>query len=222
MGRKPESKSKLSSFELGDIILILLARRRKPLSRAFAGTARFSGADLLEALPDRTACPVKISPRRLCGDFSQGRTLRGGESTQKMLYKSQRVFRESTRTCIETCMEDGRGFACTHRLYHTENSGFVTVSTSFENGSNHPAMLEMLSSFTLGMLSPFALDEGAGTLEWWRMRSAWSAEGRLIHESAEHAHMEPSWQHTGSMSTRWGQVGSMPGAGLFPVYRRGR
>lgn len=216
MGRKPESKTKLSSFELGDMILTYWLGEKSHLAGLSLVPRDLAGLTCSKPCRIEPLIQLKLARDDYAGDFSQGRTLRGSESTQKMLYKSQRVFRESTRTCIETRMEDERGFACTHRLYHTENTGFVTVSTSFENGSDQPATLEMLSSFTLGMLSPFALDEGVGTLEWWHMRSAWSSEGRLVHESAEHAHMEPSWQHTGSMSTRWGQVGSMPVRDYFP------
>lgn len=216
MGRNPETQTRLASFELGDLTLTYWLGEQ----------SRQAGLSLVPTSLASLTCPkpCRVEPLvqlKLIGDdypgnFSQGRTMRGSASTQKMYYKDQRVFREANRLCIETRMEDERGFVCFHRLYHTDGAGFVTISTSFENKSDRSVSLEMLSSFTLGMLSPFAADEGVGTLELWRMRSAWSAEGRLVHESAEHAHMEPSWQHTGSMSTRWGQVGSMPVRDYFP------
>lgn len=216
MGRNPETQTRIASFELGDLTL----------TYCLGEQGRQAGLSLVPTSLASLTCPkpCRVEPLvqlKLIGDdypgnFSQGRTMRGSASTQKMYYKDQRVFREANRLCIETRMEDERGFVCFHRLYHTDGAGFVTISTSFENKSDRSVSLEMLSSFTLGMLSPFAADEGVGTLDLWRMRSAWSAEGRLVHESAEHAHMEPSWQHTGSMSTRWGQVGSMPVRDYFP------
>ena len=67
----------------------------------------------------------------------------------------------------------------------------------------------MLSSFTLGEISPFTVDHSPERLFIYRMRSNWSAEGRLIRESVEQLHLEPSWGYGNPVISRWGQVGSV-------------
>ena len=84
------------------------------------------------------------------------------------------------------------------------------------NAGKKPVTLEMLSSFSLGGLSPFAPDDAPERLAVHRFRSTWSAEGRLESRSVEELNLERSWIGHGIACERFGQVGSMPVRGFFP------
>jgi len=86
-----------------------------------------------------------------------------------------------------------------------------------ENTGKEPLPLDLLSSFHLGHISPFAADEAPHRLLIHRFRSSWSAEGRLQSATVEALDLEPSWSRGGVSSVRFGQVGSMPVRGWFPL-----
>jgi len=67
-----------------------------------------------------------------------------------------------------------------------------------------------ISSISLAGLSPFACDDAAGRLKVHRFRSGWSAEGRLVTETIEDPHLEPSWSGATAFSERFGQTATMP------------
>ena len=54
-------------------------------------------------------------------------------------------------------------------LLLSEESEYIVTSVSFKNESDLVATLEMLSSFTLGELTPFIEDDAPEALELWRM-----------------------------------------------------
>jgi alpha-galactosidase len=74
----------------------------------------------------------------------------------------------------------------------------------------------MLSSFSLGGITPFASDDAPGRIHFHRFRSFWSAEGRHINQPIEELHLERSWSGHGVRAERFGQVGSMPVHGYHP------
>lgn len=79
-----------------------------------------------------------------------------------------------------------------------------------------PITLEMLTSFSLGGITPYAKDDAPDRLTVHRYRSNWSAEGRLDSQAIEDLHLERSWIGHGIACERFGQVGSMPVRGFFP------
>ena len=210
MAETYEKKQLLSSFTIGDMTLqYVYGEDTKTAGICLLPTA------MAHMTTDKQCRVEPLVQSKLAGDtypgpFSQGRSLRSCAFGQPMAYHSQSVREENGTTYIDTVLKDPRGYTYTHTLFYKENDEYVTVNTTFKNESEETVTLEMLSSFTMGMISPFTTDDAPDTLELWRMRSNWSAEGRLVHESAEEAHMEPSWQYIGSNSRRWGQVGSMP------------
>jgi alpha-galactosidase len=74
----------------------------------------------------------------------------------------------------------------------------------------------MLSSFSLGGMTPYAQDDAPNRLFVHRYRSTWSAEGRLDTQGIEDLQLERSWSGHGIACERFGQVGSMPVRGFFP------
>jgi len=149
------------------------------------------------------------------GAYSQGRTMRGGPSTQALKWIGQEVTTENSRTVVQTTLADGRGLECLHELIHDADSGCVSVRSSVRNVGTTPVSLGLLTSFSLGGLTPFAADDGPERLWLHRFRSNWSAEGRAVCERIENLHLEPSWGVHGIRCERFGQVGSLPTNGWF-------
>lgn len=149
-------------------------------------------------------------------DFAQGRTMRNSGSTLGLRYDKQEVVKEGDLTTIITTLKSPRGYVCEHRLMWREGDPALTVRTIIHNKSEKPITLEMLSSFSLGGITPFDPKDAPGRLVMHRFRAGWSAEGRLDTQSFEQLQLEPAWINHNASSERFGQVGSMPVNGYFP------
>ena len=144
--------------------------------------------------------------------YGNGATMAGSASTQRMKLEGQR--REGD--AIVTILSDGAGRLARHRVTWREGLRAVRVSVAFENRTGAPLTLEMIASLNLGGLTPFDAGDAHGALRLHRARSAWSDEGRMVCESIERLHLEPSWARHGWRVEKFGQVGSMPVRGWFP------
>ncbi|KAB8291036.1 glycoside hydrolase family 36 protein [Bifidobacterium avesanii] len=142
--------------------------------------------------------------------FSQGRTMRNSATVRAMRFTGQNAMEKENETVVTTTLEDPHGYVYTHTLRIGEDSRAAEITTGFANRSAEPVTLEMLSSFTLGSLSPLSRGLAPETLRIHRLRSTWSAEGRLVSEPAEDEQLEPSWQKFSANSVRFGSVGSFP------------
>ncbi len=150
------------------------------------------------------------------GAFAQGHTMRNSPSVDGLKLEEQKVDKTPEATTIITVLRNSKGCRIEHRLTaRTGESAFEIVSR-FINDSDAPVTLEMLSSFSLGGITPFAADDAPGRLQAHRFRSVWSAEGRLETRSIEELHLERSWSGAGAFSERFGQVGTMPVRRWFP------
>lgn len=148
--------------------------------------------------------------------FCQGRTLRNSASTAGLRFVEQFVERDGDETAVVTVLESEKKYRCTHRLAWRAGEPLFECSTTFVNLADTPVTLEMLTSFSLGGMTPFAADAATGQLNLHRLRSAWCAEGRLESQPLEDLQLE-SFQYQGvPASERFGQVGSMPVRGWFP------
>lgn len=109
--------------------------------------------------------------------FSQGRTMRGGETVERMAFVCQEK-RKPDRNTVEilTRFRDPRGFDYEHRVLFDRRYEALETDVLVENHSQGELVLEMLSSFTLGAVTPFEKEAQTGQLVLHRMRSTWSAE----------------------------------------------
>jgi alpha-galactosidase len=155
---------------------------------------------------------LRLADDSMVGAYGNGRTMRNSEATLGLKFHHQRA----TKHKVLTVLKHPRRFRCEHILEWVEGEQALRMSSRFINSSAEPLTLEMLASFSLGGITPFACDEAPGRLRLHRIRSAWSAEGRLDSTSLEQLHMEPSWAVHGVTGERFGQVGSMPSRGFFP------
>jgi len=157
---------------------------------------------------------------KLLGDptdeYTQGVTMRNSTSLASLHLEDQQMITEGDQTKIVTWLGSDRGYAAEHHLAWRAGDQAVTIYTIFSNRSDKPLTLEMLASFSLSGISPFAGDDAPGRLYLHRFRSNWSAEGRHEVRLAEEMGLEPSWAHHGVRVERFGQVGSMPVRGFFP------
>lgn len=150
------------------------------------------------------------------GDFSQGRTMRNSASTLGLRYDSQQVATQADRTTVVTVLRSEHGYICEHHLSWYAGDEAFEVNTVFKNQAEQPVTLEMLSSFSLGGITPFHPGDAPNRLVLHRFRSVWSAEGRLESLPIEQLHLERPWNVHGAFCERFGQVGSMPVRGFFP------
>ncbi|MCC7145117.1 MAG: alpha-galactosidase [Phycisphaeraceae bacterium] len=150
------------------------------------------------------------------GGFTQGRTLRPSAMFNEFKFVAQRVAEEQGGQRITTELKSARGDAVIHELWWHGGDQAVRVRTTYENRTDKPIGLEMLTSFNLGGISPLAADDAPERLWLHRLRSYWSVEGRLVSEPIEQLHLERSWTGHAVGAERFGQVGSMPVRGFFP------
>ncbi|MFA9464935.1 MAG: glycoside hydrolase family 36 protein [Velocimicrobium sp.] len=159
---------------------------------------------------------VKIAGDIYPGAYAGGSTMRQGESVMKLCYETQtqRFFEEKEE--IITTLWDERGYKAEHYLIWKKESKSIETYVKFYNCSLKPIDLEMISSFSLGGLTPFTKGDAYDTLRVHRLRSVWSMEGRLETRTIEELQLEPSWAGHAIRSERFGQVGSMSVNRYFP------
>ena len=192
-----------------------LVPRRKTL-RGLPYIDAIPGAEETPAYVIDSLAQVKIVGDPYPGAFAQGHTMRSSPSVDAFHFVSQTAFAENDRQIILTKLENSRRHRIEHRISWRESDKAFEVTTAFFNDSDRPVTLEMLSSFSLGGITPFHSADAPGRLRVHRFRSVWSAEGRLETQSIEQLHLERSWSGAGAFSERFGQVGSMPVRRWFP------
>jgi alpha-galactosidase len=158
---------------------------------------------------------IKMSGDDEPPQLGTGRTLLWSNDRFRLL--SQRV--EADSNTVVTTLHDATtpNLQITHRLSPGFQNLTVQSTTTFSNTSSLPVRLELLTSFSLSGITPYASDDAPLRLRAHRFRSVWSAEGRLVSDSIEQLHLERSWAGNMNFSERFGQVGSMPVRGWFPT-----
>ncbi len=178
---------------------------------------------LTEKLQDGDAFAEPLAQVRLRGDAlpgsaGNGLTLAGTPSSWGFVYRDQTTTEADGATAITTLLSDGRGYRIRHILTHRAGARAVSVQTVFENGSELPVTLELLSAFSLGGLTPFGGRRDTDRLKLHRAKSWWSAEGRIVTDVLEEMHFERSWAAWGhgTRVEKFGQIGSLPVRNYFP------
>lgn len=205
----------LSTFRVGDTDAVY---RLDPES----GRIEFTLIPVSAGLPvaERSLKDTGLTPLaeiKLRGDrnpdgFGAGRTMRHSGSTEKFRYHEQKSLDRE----VITTLRDERGYELVHHLSWRGDTPVFTVRIEFRNLSQQPVVLEMMESFALGGLGPYAGDEQFERIQLHRFRSSWSSEARHVAETAESLGLERSWAGYAVLSERFGQVGSMPVRGFHP------
>lgn len=159
---------------------------------------------------------VKLAGDAYPGGYAGGVSLRQGESTQALRFAGQRVDEDDGGITVTTDFLAGHGCAAAHILAWEKGERTLRSRTRFLNAGTEPVTLELLSSFSLGGLTPYVEGDAHGTLRIHRVRSVWSMEGRLQTDRVEDLQLEPAWDPHAVRCERFGQVGSMPVNRWFP------
>ena len=169
-----------------------------------------------ETRPLESLVQVKLLGEPYPGAFAQGHTMRNAPSLDAFAYVGQQVERADDLTTVRTTLRSAVGHVIEHCLAWHAGDSVAQVYTTFRNESADPVTLEMLSSFSVGGITPFHGYDAPGRLRVHRFRSVWSAEGRLDTQTIEQLHLEKSWSGAGAFSERFGQLGTMPVRHWFP------
>jgi len=168
-----------------------------------------------ESFPD-SLVQVALRGDTLASGFIAGHSLRNSSTTLSLRLRDQIVHEEADSLRILTRLVTPEGLCALHDLQWERHSPGFILRCSLINESSETVVLEHLSSFSIGKLSPFASDDAPGRLRLHRFQSAWSLEGRHENRSIENLHLERTWAGYGHVNLRYGQVGSQPVRGYFP------
>ena len=111
-------------------------------------------------------------------------------------------------------MQAGHGCLAEHHLLWYTGEKTLRSWVRFVNDGTETVTLELLSSFSLGGLTPYVPGDAHDTMVVHRVRSVWCMEGRLQSDTIEDLQLEPCWRAV--RCERFGQVGSMPVNHWFP------
>ena len=150
--------------------------------------------------------------------YAGGVTLRNSETTRRLAFNDQvKDTKGLKETRIRTILSDERGITAEHILLWHEDAEYVRMHTTITNNTSEKISLELLSSFSLWGLSPYADKDSSHRISLYRLRSVWSGEGRLEKTTPEELSIERSWALHAVRCERFGQVGSMPVNRFFPM-----
>lgn len=190
--------------ESKNVELQLLPALREPLPRE----AKRMGIDSLVQL--------KLVGDAYPGAYAAGGTMRQGPSVFDLRLKEQTVEEYHSVTEVVTKLKNSRSCVAEHHLIWHQGEKTVRTYVVLRNEGTESVGVEMLSSFSLGGLTPYTPGDAHGTMKIHRVRSVWSMEGRLQTDTPEALQLEPAWSYHATRCERFGQVGSMPVNRWFP------
>lgn len=156
---------------------------------------------------------LHVRPDLLAGGYQVGETMTESETARNVEFVSQ----QQKGNCIETVFREKHGLRIVHSIRWVEGEDFLEINTEVENAGDASLILDQLASFQIGMLSPFAPDDGPDRYKVHRYGAYWSAEGRHIVDSVEPLILERSWSAWISHALRFGQRSSLVVKRYFPT-----
>ncbi|POP34999.1 alpha-galactosidase [Lactonifactor longoviformis] len=158
---------------------------------------------------------------KLVGDiyndtYAMGNTMRNSETVRRLKYVEQVVQKSGNKTDISTYLSDSRGYEIIHHLLYKKGTPYLKVYCEFKNQSEEAAVLEMFESFSLSGISSALFSGSEERMRLHRIRSVWSAEGRIESIPLEDLQLETAWDPHAVRCEKFGQVGSMPVNKFFP------
>ena len=160
---------------------------------------------------------LKMAGDVYTGSYAGGATMHQSESCYAMKYQRQESVNTPEGKTVRTFCRDDRGYETIHTLVFRRGERTLRSTVSFTNQSNQKVVLEKLDSFNLCGITPFAPGDAHGKLKLHRIRSVWSAEGRLESLPLEDLQLEPSWSIGHAVRCeRFGGIGSLPVNRFFP------
>lgn len=147
--------------------------------------------------------------------FSTGRSLRNSASVAALRLDGQDYLKDEG--VVLTRFSHPNGCKFEHRLTWRQGGHYLASSVTVINAGPTSVEMEMLPSFSLGGMSPYQKADQSIDLVLHRYRSYWSMEGKPESTSLAELHLERSWSGQVVKTERFGQIGSMPVRGHFPI-----
>ena len=174
----------------------------------------------LEENPLRAVSPLvqlKLLGDAYPGAFGNGATMLNCETAKNMKMKDQQELHELNKTTIITNME-GPAVSAKHELIWQHGYDVLESKVTVVNTSQEIVQLEMLASFSLGMLSPLDQAYKPNKLRIHRLRGRWAQESNLESFWAEDLLLTPNSSGAVDVhSERFGQTGNKT-SGLFSPF----
>lgn len=207
----------LSNYELSDMtIRYVLNEETKIVGLLIVPSSVSSKVHEQKSYSIDSLVQVKVIGEDYPNQYAQGLSMRNSQSVMNFKYFSQEFKEDNNGKKIITVLKNDRNHEIHHVLIWHNGYDALEVYSTFINNSHEKASIEMLSSFSLTGITPFEADDAPETLLMHRMRSSWSAEGRLDTVPVEDFQLEPSWGKYGVRCEKFGQVGSLPVRKFFP------
>jgi alpha-galactosidase len=158
---------------------------------------------------------LKLAGDAYPGSFGCGLTMRNSATLDRFRFEKQ-IASETDESITVNVILKANGLSADHWLVWNKDCEAIESRTAITNNGNDPVSLEMLSSFSLGMLTPFQKGMSPENLCVYRMRSRWSSEAHLEKHLAEELLLVPSWLPVDAYSERFGHVGTKPSNRFIP------
>ena len=118
---------------------------------------------------------------------------------------------------VKTTMKTpDREIYATQILTFYPDKAYISINTEVENRTCEAIVIDQLASFALGMISPFAFDEGRDRYYLHRRLAFWSTEGRLKSDAIEDLGFDRSWTAAVGRVERFGQQSTQVSKKYFP------
>ena len=199
----------LAKTELGDMIAATIADDQNT-GLLLIPRDMFEEVDWEKQYAVDPMVQAKVLGDGYAGGISNGLNLRNSETVAKLRYVDQRITTDAGSTTVETHFATGDGQRAVHQLVHHAGTAALVSRVTYSNEGAEPISLEMLASFSLGGITPFAKGDTPQTLRAHRLRARWSSEGRLESLPVEDLMLIPSWARYDQYSEKFGQTGSKP------------
>ncbi len=210
----------INAYELGDMQALFFTDKVKKNAELLLMPA---GTDYREKEIDKehdhkdSLVQIKLAGDTYTGGYAPGASMRMDTALSTFFYDSQTVTETGDVKEIVTLLKDERGYTAEHHLKYTAGDRVIKSFSVFKNESSSDVQLELLSSFSLGKISPLMEGDGHDTLKLHRIRSVWSMEGRKESIPLEDLQLEPSWTGHAVRCERFGAAGSYAVNRFFPV-----
>ena len=210
----------INAYELGDMQALFFTDKVKKNAELLLMPA---GTDYREKEIDKehdhkdSIVQIKLAGDTYTGGYAPGVSMRMDTALSTFFYDSQTVTETGDVKEIVTLLKDERGYTAEHHLKYTAGDRVIKSFSVFKNESSSDVQLELLSSFSLGKISPLMEGDGHDTLKLHRIRSVWSMEGRKESIPLEDLQLEPSWTGHAVRCERFGAAGSYAVNRFFPV-----
>ncbi|MBQ9361134.1 MAG: alpha-galactosidase [Lachnospiraceae bacterium] len=209
----------ISKFELGDMQALYFSDKERENAELLLLPA---GMEYIDKITDiwhdhsDSVVQIKLAGDMYTGAYSPGVSMRNDTKFCPFKYVNQKVYDKSSNKEIVTLLQDKRGLLAEHHLVYSKGDKALRSRSVFKNHSDSKVSLELLSSFSLGRISPMTVNDSHDTIRLHRIRSVWSMEGRKEIIPLENLQLEPSWGGHAVRCERFGSVGSYAVNKFFP------